>query len=64
LVSELSYHHLDIQEGGTAQSIWMETFLNGGNIEQKDEIINNLREYCQLDTLAMVEIYKILKEIK
>ena len=64
LVSELSYHHLDIQEGGTAQSIWMETFLNGGNIEQKDEIINNLREYCQLDTLAMVEIYKVLKEIK
>lgn len=64
LVSELSYHHLNIQEGGAAQSIWMETFLNGGNVKQKDEIINNLLEYCQLDTLAMVEIWKVLKEIK
>lgn len=63
LVSELSYHDLDIQEGATAQSIWMETFLNGGNKEQKEKITKDLLEYCKLDTLAMVEIYKVLLTI-
>lgn len=64
LVDTLSYHDLDIREGGSAQAIWMETFLNEGNKEQKEKIIKNLLEYCKLDTLAMVEIWKVLKEIK
>lgn len=63
LVNELSYHDLDIQEGATAQSVWMETFLNGGNLEQKEKITKDLLEYCKLDTRAMVEIYKVLRAI-
>ena len=63
LVDTLSYHDLDIREGGSAQALWMETFLNGGNKELKAKITKDLLEYCKLDTLAMVEIYKLLLKI-
>ncbi len=56
-----SYKELDIQEGETAQRLWMETVLYGKNPDQKDKILENLIEYCRLDTLAMVEIYKVLR---
>lgn len=60
LVPELSYKALDIQEGGSAQRIWMQTVLDGKNTEQKEKILKDLLEYCKLDTLAMVEIWKVL----
>src|SRR3989344_3052533 len=63
LVNTLSYHELEINEGGSAQAIWMETFLNDGNKEQKDKITKDLLENCKLETLAMVEIYKVLLKI-
>lgn len=61
LVSELSYKELNIQEGASAQRIWMETVLEGKNTEMKDKIMNDLIEYCKLDTLAMVQLYKVLQ---
>lgn len=64
LISELSYHHLDIQQGEVAQRLWMETFLKNGNKQQKEKIIKDLLEYCKLDTLAMVKIWEVLKKIK
>jgi len=63
LVKDLSYKELEIQGGNAAQRIWMETVLEGKNIEKKDKIMNALIEYCGLDTLAMVEIYKQLRSI-
>jgi hypothetical protein len=63
LVPELSYKELEIQEGGSAQRIWMDTFLKGENQDQKEAILNNLKDYCRLDTLAMVEIWKVLKNL-
>lgn len=62
LVSDLSYDDLDIHEGGSAQRSWMETILDGKNPEQKEKIMNDLIEYCELDTLAMVRLYQVLKE--
>lgn len=59
-VPELSYDRLNIKGGVTAQRVWMETILNGKNKENKEKIMNDLRKYCALDTLAMVEIYKKL----
>ena len=56
-----SYKELDIQEGATAQRLWMETVLYGKNPDRKDKILEDLIEYCRLDTLAMVEIYKVLR---
>lgn len=60
LVPELSYKTLGIQEGATAQRLWMETVLDGKHDDEKEQILSDLREYCKLDTLAMVEIYKKL----
>lgn len=63
LVPELSYKTLDIQEGATAQRLWMEAALDGKRPNEKEKIFSDLIEYCKLDTLAMVEIYKKLREI-
>lgn len=63
LVPELSYKSLDIQEGGTAQRVWMETILDGKHEAERDKIISDLIKYCTLDTLAMVEIYNFLRKL-
>lgn len=63
IVPKLSYSELDIQEGSSAQRLWMETVLEGKNSDTKEKIMNDLIEYCKLDTLAMVEIFKYLDAI-
>lgn len=63
IVPSLSYDELDIHEGSTAQRLWMETVLNGENSGTKDKIMNDLIQYCRLDTLAMVEIFKYLRSL-
>lgn len=60
---ELSYKELDIQEGGSAQRLWMEAVLDDKRADQKEQIFADLIEYCKLDTLAMVEIYRKLKDL-
>ena len=60
LVPELSYKNLGIQEGGSAQRSWMDAVLYGTRAGEKDQVLKVLEEYCALDTLAMVEIYKFL----
>lgn len=64
LVTELSYKELGIQEGASAQRLWMEAVLDGKREDTKEKILNDLEEYCKLDTLAMVEIYKQLLNLK
>ncbi len=63
LVPELSYKSLGIQEGAGAQRLWMEAVLDGKREGEKDQILSDLVEYCKLDTLAMVEIYRRLKKL-
>lgn len=60
MVPELSYKALGIQEGAGAQRLWMEAVLDGKRDGEKDQILNDLDEYCGLDTLAMVKIYEKL----
>ena len=62
LCPELSYKDLGIQEGGSAQRLWMEAVLDNKRANQKEQILADLIEYCKLDTLAMVEIYRKLLE--
>ena len=64
LVPELSYKDLGIQEGGSAQRLWMEAVLDESRADQKDQILQDLIEYCKLDTYAMVEIYMKLKGLE
>ncbi|MES2971399.1 MAG: DUF2779 domain-containing protein [Patescibacteria group bacterium] len=61
LVPELSHKLLDISDGSTAQRLWMEAVLDRKHPDDKEKILSDLLEYCKLDTLAMVEIYKVLK---
>ena len=61
LCPELSYKELGIQEGGSAQRLWMEAILDEKRADEKEKILSDLIEYCKLDTLAMAEIYKRLR---
>jgi len=60
LVPGLSHSELDVQDGASAQRIWMQTVLDGKNTTERETILKNLIDYCELDTLAMVEIWKVL----
>ncbi|MDO8569552.1 MAG: DUF2779 domain-containing protein [bacterium] len=62
LLPEFSYKELNISNGGQAQRVWMQTVLENKNPEKKQEIMNDMREYCGLDTYAMYAILKYLKE--
>ncbi|MCH8209126.1 MAG: hypothetical protein IIA62_08790 [Nitrospinae bacterium] len=62
LVPELSYEALEIQEGGSASRIWMETIFKNKNADDKDKIMSDLIEYCKMDTLAMVKILERLEK--
>jgi hypothetical protein len=60
---ELSYKSLGIQEGGSAQRLWMEAVLDNKRSNEKEQILADLLEYCKLDTFAMVAIYRVLRQI-
>ena len=64
LAPKLSYKELGIQEGRAAQRDWMGAVLDGEHPDEKDKILSDLLKYCDLDTLAMVEIYKKLLGVK
>ena len=57
----LNYHNLDLIHNGSEA---MNAFSSLGNYdkETKDNIRNNLLEYCKLDTYAMVKIWQKLNE--
>lgn len=63
VVPSLSYKELDIQNDGSAQSLWMQAVLDEKR-EDKEKILDDLIKYCSLDTLAMVEIFNVLKGIE
>jgi hypothetical protein len=62
LVPELSYDNLDISDGGTASSEWLR-MIQSNDDEIKSTIRKQLLQYCGLDTLAMVRILEIMKEM-
>lgn len=60
LVPHLSYKTMHIKEGGTASDTWNRIVSGEYSKEDKSTEIQALREYCHLDTLAMVEIWGVL----
>jgi hypothetical protein len=60
LAPDMSYQELDIQEGQSAQRLWMQAVLDNDEGIDRDELFNNLIQYCALDTMAMVKIYQYL----
>lgn len=63
LCPELSYKTLGIQEGSAAQRLWMEAVLDGKRQDERQQILDNLIEYCKLDTWAMVRIWQELEAL-
>jgi hypothetical protein len=61
LIPELSYKELEIHEGSSASRLWMDAVLYEKAGFNKAKILKDLKEYCKLDTLAMVRIYEFLK---
>ena len=62
LVPELSYQDLEIQEGGTASNTFTQ-MVNGTFAGDVAKTRQALLDYCKLDTLAMVEILRVLKSV-
>ncbi|OGZ60851.1 MAG: hypothetical protein A2919_02255 [Candidatus Spechtbacteria bacterium RIFCSPLOWO2_01_FULL_43_12] len=63
LVPALSYKELGIQEGASAQRLWMDAAIRNKEGIDKEKLFNDLIEYCKMDTLAMVEIWRALKDL-
>lgn len=59
-VPELSYKNLAIQGGGDACHIYTGIILGLVDREDKNKILNDLKEYCGLDTLAMVKLLEVI----
>ncbi len=60
VVPEMNYDELAIKQGDEAQMVWnkMSRLKQG---PEREKMINDLKTYCKMDTLAMVEIRKILQ---
>jgi hypothetical protein len=63
LVPKLSYKELNIQEGGNASESWRKMIDPKTSDKEKKQIYDDLLKYCELDTLAMVEILKVLNNL-
>ena len=64
VVSGMDYSNLDVQEGSQAQVVWKQ-MIDLPDGDEKNTLIQQLLEYCRLDTLAMVEIHKmVMKQTK
>ncbi len=63
LVPKLSYKELGVQEGASAQRLWMDAVLREKGDIDKEKLFSDLVEYCKMDTLAMVEIWKVLEGV-
>ena len=62
LCPQFSYSDLQVQDGTMALDIWGRMVSDPDFRGDRDTTRKNLLAYCKLDTLAMVEIYKVLKQ--
>ena len=60
IAPDFTYENLEIQDGGSASSLFHESIENG--IFTDENLRENLLKYCERDTLAMVIIYQFLME--
>ncbi len=60
LCPHLSYDELDIGDGMTASIKWYHMAFGRGTEAERSDTYQNLLKYCELDTFAMVEIFRVL----
>ena len=58
LCPSLDYKELDVQDGASAMEAWQR--MVNAELDEAEKIANDLLEYCERDTFAMVEIYRFL----
>ncbi|PIZ76296.1 hypothetical protein COY05_01485 [Candidatus Peregrinibacteria bacterium CG_4_10_14_0_2_um_filter_38_24] len=63
LVLEMSYKNLNIRDGSMAMNAWKTMMFEAKIQQEKDKIKHDLLKYCELDTLAMVKIFEVLKKL-
>jgi hypothetical protein len=63
LVPELDYAQVgQVQDGTQAQAAYLEIINGSLENDEQAALIQDLREYCRLDTFAMVRIAEALKD--
>lgn len=63
LIPALSHKNLTIHEGMAASLSWYRMFGPEKSAKERDETWGHLIEYCELDTFAMVEIFRHLQNL-
>ncbi len=61
LAPELNYKELEVQHGGMAMDGILD--LIDDKTDDKEKLIKALKEYCKLDTWAMVRIFQVLQDV-
>jgi hypothetical protein len=64
MVKELTYEGMAINKGDQASITWWNITFGDLTDHEKKVLIEGLEKYCELDTLAMVEIYKKFESIE
>jgi hypothetical protein len=62
LCPDLSYKSLEVRNGEDAQAAWAR-LISCEDAEEKAHLVEGLRTYCGLDTMAMVRIYQVLSDL-
>jgi hypothetical protein len=63
LVPELSYKELEINKGEQASVTWLKICFGQLSESEKSRLFESMLCYCKMDTIAMVEIFKVLRII-
>lgn len=63
LAQQISYKNLEVQNGEVAVIQYMRMIQSGTTDEERERIANALREYCGLDSFAMVKVYEALRRL-
>lgn len=62
LVPGMGYDDLEVADGQTASVLYVQAIKNCDN-KDREKTFENLRAYCERDTLAMVRLLEALKEV-
>jgi hypothetical protein len=60
LVPAMTYEGMDIADGGNASKLYFDAMQGTLKGAEKDAVFKALREYCAQDTLATVEVLRVL----
>ena len=63
LAPESSYHDLNVSDGLLARRLWTNTILLDKNGAEREAILQDLSDYCTLDTFGMVRILQELRKV-